>query len=327
MVQTTLTPATDLVESLAKVQEYAKSWGGQELFDGNDAEKHVDELTKRIEQGVDDGNTVLIPIAQEADLPLEPIRGTPFEKLMVAVLQNTSVAGVYTLHAEPGAGKSTSATLAALELKGRQPRKDVIVLLQNDFERQLESFFRLSDIKYTAEIVRPFFTRLKDKGIRVRLILDNVLDSGTMSEQSADRLKVLARAANDNLHQIIVIVQSEAAATSIGALNGDTTHKGNQMPAEWYRWSRQETQKLLNSTNIQELLKKRLRDGDAEELNVLMTEALDRAEIPDEYGQWRPRSTKRYIMTGDRPTAPLPIPGGVRAHVIMCASSGSFSLI
>ena len=122
--------------------------------------------------------------------------------LMVGVLQNTSLAGVYTLHAEPGAGKSTAATLAALELKERQP-KDVIVLLQNDLERQLKSFFRLSNIEYTAEITRPLFTNLKDKGIRVRLangyiLLDNVLDGGTISAQSGDRLSVLARAANDN---------------------------------------------------------------------------------------------------------------------------------
>ena len=75
-------------------------------------------------------------------MPLEPIRGTPFEKLMVAALQNISMVGVYALHAEPGAGKSTAATLAALELKGRQP-KDVIVVLQNDFERQLDRVFLL----------------------------------------------------------------------------------------------------------------------------------------------------------------------------------------
>ncbi|CAE7492233.1 unnamed protein product [Symbiodinium pilosum] len=228
---------------------------------------------------------------------------------MVAVLQNTSVAGFYALHAEPGAGKSTAATLAALELKGRQP-KDVIVLLQNDFERQLKSFFRLSNIEYTAEIARPFFTSLRDKGIRVRLILDNVLDSSTIIIQSGDRLRALARAANDNLHQVIVIVQSEAAAQEIGGLNGDTTRKGNQMPAEFYRWSREETEELLKSTNIQELLKKPLRDDEeAEDLNVLLAEALELSEIPDKYGRWRPRSTKRYIMTGDRPTAPLPIPG------------------
>ena len=35
--------------------------------------------------------------------------------------------------------------------------------------------------------------------------------------------------------------------------------------------------------------------------NVLLAEALERSEIPDKYGCWRPRSTKRYIMTGDRP--------------------------
>ena len=327
VVQATLTSAVDLVERLEKVQDFAKTWRGQELFEGNDAEKHVDELTKRIEQAADEGNNVLIPIAQKADLPLEPIRGTPFEKLMVAVLQNTSVAGVYALHAEPGVGKSTAATLAALELKDRQP-KDVIVLLQNDFERQLESFFCLANIEYVAEIARPFFTKLREKGIRLRLVLDNVLDSSTIMEQSGDRLRVLARAANDNLHQVIVIVQSEAAANVIGDLNGDTTQKGNQMPAECYRWSREETQELLNSTNIQELLKERLRDDEeAEDLNVLLAEVLERSEIPDKYGCWRPGSTKRYIMTGDRPTAPLRVAGGVRAHVMMCASSDSFALV
>ena len=324
VVQTTLTPAAELVDSLKKVQKFAETWRKRAVYKGNDAKTHADKLTEGIEQSVDAGNNVLIPIAQEADLPPEPIRGTPFEKLMVAVLQNTSVAGFYALHAEPGAGKSTAATLAALELKGRQP-KDVIVLLQNDFERQLKSFFRLSNIEYTAEIARPFFTSLRDKGIRVRLILDNVLDSSTIIIQSGDRLRALARAANDNLHQVIVIVQSEAAAQEIGGLNGDTTRKGNQMPAELYRWSREETEELLKSTNIQELLKKPLRDDEeAEDLNVLLAEALERSEIPDKYGRWRPRSTKRYIMTGDRPTAP-PIPGGVRAHVMMCASSESVS--
>ena len=194
-------------------------------------------------------------------------------------------------------------------------------------ERQLKSFFRLSNIEYTTEIARPFFTSLKDKGIRVRLMLDNVLDSGTINQQTADRLRVLARAANDNLHQVIVIVQSEAAAKKIGHLNGDTTQK-NQMPAESYRWSREETQKLLKSTNIQELLKTRLRDDEeTEDLNLLLAEALELSRIPDKYGGWRPRSAKRYIMTGARPTAPLPIPDGVRAPVMMCASSESCSLV
>ena len=294
-----------------------------------DADTHVKELTGRIEEAIAAGKTVLIPTAQEADLPLEPIRGTPFEKLMVATLQNISMVGVYALHAEPGAGKSTAATLAALELKGRQP-KDVIVVLQNDFERQLESFFCLSNIKFTAEIARPFLAMLREKGIRLRLILDNVLDSSTMSGQTGDRLRVLARAANDNLHQVIVIVQSEAVANDIAGLNGDTTQKGEQMPAVWCRWSREETLELLNRTSdIQELLEKQLgkdrEQREAEERNVLLTEALElaleRSQIPDKYGCWRPRSTIRYIMTGNRPTAPtapLPIPGG---------ATGSFSYI
>ena len=114
----------------------------------------MEALTKSIEEALKKGNNLLILTEQQADLPMEPIRGTQFEKLMVAALQNPSVAGVYALHAEPGAGKSTAATLAARELKGRQP-KDVIVLLQNYFERQLESFFCVSNIKYTAEIAAP----------------------------------------------------------------------------------------------------------------------------------------------------------------------------
>ena len=142
-------------------------------------------------------------------------------------------------------------------------------------------------------------------------------------------MRVLARAANANLHQVIVIGQSEAAAKDIGDLNGDTTQKGEQMPAVWYRWSREETLELLNRTSgIKELLEKQLgkdREQRAEERNVLLTEALElaleRSQIPDKYGCWRPRSTIRYIMTGNRPTAPtapLPIPGG---------ATGSFSYI
>ena len=325
-VQTTLTPAAELVKSFEQVREFASDWRAQTPFEGTDADTHVKDLTVKIEEAMAAGMTVLIPTAQEADLPLEPIRGTPFEKLMVATLQNISMVGVYALHAEPGAGKSTAATLAALELQGRQP-KDAIVLLQNDFERQLKSFFCLSNIEFTAEIARPFLAMLREKGIRLRLILDNVLDSSTMSGQTGDRLRVLARAANDNLHQVIVIVQSEAVANNIAGLNGDTTQKGEQMPAVWYRWSREETLELLNrTTDIQELLEKQLgkdrEQREAEERNVLLTEALElaleRSQIPDKYGCWRPRSTIRYIMTGNRPTAPtapLPIPG--RATVFL----------
>ncbi|CAK9097581.1 unnamed protein product [Durusdinium trenchii] len=282
-VQSTLTPAAELVQSLGQVQEFARTWGEQEPFEGKDADKHVEKLTGTIEKAIAAGKNVLIPTAQKADLPLEPIRGTPFEKLMVATLQNTNMAGVYALHAEPGAGKSTAATLAALELKGRQP-KDVIVVLQNDLDRQLKSFFCFSNIEFTAEIARPFFTMLRGKGIRLRFILDNVLSSTAMIEQSGDRLRVLARAANDNLHQVIIIVESEAAAKDIEDLSlGDTTRKGDQMPAVWYRWSKEETLELLNRiSDIQELLEKQLGyDGEAEERNVLLAEALERSEIPE----------------------------------------------
>ena len=134
--------------------------------------------------------------------------------------------------------------------------------------------------------------------------MDNMLDDRTRIGQSADRLRVLARAANDKLHQVMIIVQSEAAAKAIGDLNGATTKKGSQMPAEFYRWSREETVKLLNGLeNKEELLKTRLGEADLKDLEA---EALERAAIPDQYGLWRPRDTLRYIMTGDPPEAPLP---------------------
>ena len=126
---------------------------------------------------------------------------------------------------------------------------------------------------------------------------------------------MLARAACDNLHQIIFIVQSETAAEEISRLNGDNTKiSPQQMPGTFYRWSEDQTRALLNCLDMQKLLKKRRKpaDGGAEEVDVLdglMAEVLEELKIPDAYGCWRPRSTKRHIMTGDRPTAPLPIRG------------------
>ena len=80
----------------------------------------------------------------------------------------------------------------------------------------------------------------------------------------------------------------------------------------------------MNRTNIQELLKWLREDGEADDPSVLLAEALENSEIPDEYGRWRPRSTKRYIMTGDRPTAPPPIPGGAYQHRLVNIQRGCF---
>ena len=67
---------------------------------------------------------------------------------------------------------------------------------------------------------------------------------------------MFVRSANDHLRQIIVIVQSEAAAQVIADLNGDNTRKGNQMPTGCCGWSREETLEFLNrTTNIEEPLK------------------------------------------------------------------------
>ena len=72
MVQATLTPAAELV------QEFARTWGKQEPLEGKDAGEHVARLTGEI------------------------VKAVAFNKLMVAMLQNTIVAGAYALHAELG---------------------------------------------------------------------------------------------------------------------------------------------------------------------------------------------------------------------------------
>lgn len=64
----------------------------------------------------------------------------------------------------------------------------------------------------------------------MRLVLDNVLDGGTGSAQSGDRLRVLARAAVTTFTRHCR--RCEAAAKDIGDLNGDTARKGNQFPAD-----------------------------------------------------------------------------------------------
>ena len=87
-VQPTLTSTAELGQSLKTVQEFATSWREQKAYEGQDLEKHVEALTKSIEEALEKGNNLLIPTEQQADLPMEPIRGTQFEKLMVTALQN-----------------------------------------------------------------------------------------------------------------------------------------------------------------------------------------------------------------------------------------------
>ena len=50
--QSTLTPAAELVQSLEQVQEFARAWGEQNLFEGKDADKHVKDLTGAIEKAI-----------------------------------------------------------------------------------------------------------------------------------------------------------------------------------------------------------------------------------------------------------------------------------
>ncbi|CAE7825092.1 unnamed protein product [Symbiodinium sp. CCMP2456] len=288
-----LKSAADLSEAFGQVLKLSNTWEQQALFEGNDLPEHVSRLTKDIEERLQKGQNVLIPGAQDGELPAQPVRGTPFEKLMTAVLQNSRLIGTFAVYAEPGAGKSTAATLAALELSERLPT-DLIVLLQNNYDLQLKRFFRLSNVEFTAEVARALFASLRQKGIRLRLMFDNVLDSA-MGRQDEDTTRVLARAAAEHAHQVVFLVQSENSAAAIAGLNGDTTSIPPQQTraAAAYRWSREETLDLLQGLGLSK---------EADEI-------LEQSQIPDEFGGWRPRSTKIYIQTRRKPTAPRPAPG------------------
>lgn len=271
------------------MQRFASEWKEQKPFKGENAMEHASKLTKDIEKAITAGDNVLIPGAQEADLPLQPIRGTPFEKLMVSICFHASE---YQLdwnlrRAEPGAGKSTAAALAALELLGRQSQ-DVYRTTLNGNSRFSSAFPTPSLLRTLPALCHPPSEGDQTEG-------NNVLDDGVIDQ--GDNIRVLTRAACDNLHHIIFIVQSEAAEEDISALNGDATNiSPQQMPAPLY-WSEEETLALLNcSDDMQKLCKKRLSaDAGAEAVEGLTAEVLEQSKIPDEFGRWRPRSTKLYI--------------------------------
>lgn len=240
---------------------------------GNKA-KHVSDLVLSIKDNMKSNNNVMIP---RVKLPEKQIRGTYIEQLMVAVLCDNVTGGLVAVHAESGSGKSVATMLAALEA-GRSRPSDYYVVLQNNLNQRLCGFFRVSEASLMADIVDDFFFALRKEKIQLRLVFDNVLDSGATDDMNKDQLKALARAAGDWEHQVLFTMQEQEAAQSVADLNGATTRLAPQQDKAFgaYRWTQNEAEKLFQSLmsdsmpiNMKKPLQRpkslmRLEDGDHE---------------------------------------------------------------
>ena len=278
-------------------------------YDGTgDINEHVSLLVTELEANLAAGNNTFISNVRSGELPEKPIRATYFEQLMVSVLCSNQ-SGVSAVYAESGTGKSVGVTLAVTTVASVQ-KSDLFVVLQGGFKLQLRGIFRISDEEFTDAIAPSLFSSLRNKDIRLHLVFDNVLDSGVRDDSSKGRLKALARAAAEHQYQVVFTMHDTEAAESVATLNGDTTFTAelqDECPGA-YRWTRNETVQLiqgfLNGQDTEDTKKEILKDS----------------EIPDEIGGWRPRATKFFIRTGQKPKQ-TPKQAGWAAELLKCQES------
>ena len=291
-----LQKVTDFFNSLNTAGNVWQNWTGSRKAaafykTGDNITKHTSHLIQGMEKAIQGGSNVLISSVQRAQLPSEPVRGTYLEQLMVAVLCDKSP-GMSAIYAEAGTGKSVAVLLAAIEV-ARTKTSDFFVVLQNDLDESLKTFFRLSEVSSAADIATSFFIAMHERKVRLHLIFDNVLDGGVSSDREKDMLKALARGASRHGHQVVFTMQRKEAAESIAELNGDTTYMAELQDKSYgaYRWTQSETVQLIQ----------RLLNGQQQDTNQILADS----EIPDEIGRWRPRSTELFIQFGRKPSAPL----------------------
>ena len=119
------------------------------------------------------------------------------------------------------------------------------MVLQNDLDESLKTFFRLSEVSSAADIATSFFIAMHERKVRLHLIFVNVLDGGVSSgsDREKDILKALARGASRHGHQVVFTMQGKEAAESIAELNGDTTYMAELQDKSYgaYRWTQSET--------------------------------------------------------------------------------------
>ena len=82
------------------MRKLSNTWEQQTLLEGGDLQEHVSQLTNAIEQRLQRGENVLISGAQAGELPSQPVRGTPFKKLMIAVLPSSRLTGMQCMRSQ-----------------------------------------------------------------------------------------------------------------------------------------------------------------------------------------------------------------------------------
>ena len=291
-----ITQAVKWVIDFFKAGENWQSWKRGPIYKGNvDCVRHASRLVKKLTSAKDN---ILVSESGATNFPSEPVRTTSIERLVTALLLDTSATGMSAIYAEPGTGKTTAVLLAAAEVARASSgeRSDYYVILRDDWGAALRGFFRISDASLTASVASAFFSQLEKKRIRPHLIFDNILDAGVGSSEDIDRLKALARAAMECRQQVIITMQTREAAESIAKLNGCTTRIANQQDHQpgAYRWTESQTEELTLSVLGKETDPERIQ------------EVLEKSEIPDDVGLWRPRDSKYFMLEGGTPKPPGP---------------------
>ena len=98
---------------LQKIQKLWSEFESPKVYtSGSNRTDHVSFLMKRMEKALQGGN-VIVPGEFVELLPLEPVRNTSVERLMIEVLCGRTQWGMRSIFAEPGSGKSVASILAA----------------------------------------------------------------------------------------------------------------------------------------------------------------------------------------------------------------------
>ena len=285
--------SASLAEYLTRAMKYFQtSFGAVPFLElGGEVKAHAEQLANKLQQVnyVVWNNSVKPPIIPRVTSVQQPITDTAFEQLMIAVLKDSKPNGCSVVHAEPGIGKSVATALAVQ----RQTSKFAIqVLLQGDFTKNVRDFFRVSDPAVATDVAWALFPLLKRQGIRLQIIFDNTFDGGVGIERST--FMDLIRAAFAHGHHFIVVVQSTEAANQVADLNGARTRQAPQQREEErvYRWDQEQAKMYLERGKEQQL------EGQ------LIEEVLNMAQVPDDFGRWKPVDIDEYLQTGRVPSAP-----------------------
>ena len=259
----------------------------------------VDNHANRLFQQIKESRSVIVPSLQ--GLPKQPIRDTKFTALMREILRDTKTAGISAVYAEPGVGKSVAVAVAIQAEYSKSAA--TTALLQGNFEKTLEDFFRVCDAKRANDVAWRLFSLLRASNKRLHIIFDNTFDNGV---DKTGKLMDLARAAFAHGHHIIAITQFKKSAEEIADLNGERTRLAPQQQQDdrTYRWSRRQAQNYLE-TMEEEVVS----PNEPKEREEFIGKVLNDTQIPDDVGLWRPVAINEYMNTGRKPKAPQRAPG------------------